>query len=341
MSILLYDMEYDKVINSVFLTAKTNYDFAVKNMAPLIDRLEQQRSTLRPIICKKLEKDIIRGCIMPPITLAFIDSGEWVNKDLSEISLFVNSKIGEGFIIDGIQRLNTLKRLHDNNLLSNIKQTVLLNILVCNSMDKILYRMITLNNGQNPMSARHQIEVLASNAYEFDDLNLNIQTEKDSKKRRINGAFEKHDIIKAYIAFISNSVNIDNQKIIESKMDELIVNKIIDSDITERSIEFSEVIDLVSKFINEPYLRDWFEVPNNLIGFTAGISKSYYDLYNETVDGMVTSVELFERSFKYFDISKFKIGLARRKAVKFFIEKYFSVKTIELPTLTDKLSEVI
>ena len=341
MSILLYDMEYDKVINSVFLTAKTDYDFAVKNMVTLIDRLEQQRSTLRPIFYKKLEKDIIKGCIMPPLTLAFIDSGEWVNKDLNEISLFVNSKISEGFILDGIQRLNTLRRLHDNNLLVDVKQTVFLNILICDSMDKLLYRMITLNNGQKPMSARHQIEILASNTYEFDDLNLNIQTEKDSKKRRIRGSFEKHDIIKAYIAFISNSVNIDNQKIIESKLDELIVDKIIDSDITERSFEFSDVIDLVSIFINEPYLYNWFKVPNNLIGFAAGISKSFYNVRDESIEGMISSVELFESSFEYFNISKVKIGLARRKAVKYFIEKYLSVKNIELNALTDKLSEVI
>lgn len=50
-----------------------------------------------------------------------------------------------------------------------------------------------------------------------------------------NQAFHKADIIKAYIAFLSGLDNIENQKIIDDKMDELIAEKVLDSDITVQS----------------------------------------------------------------------------------------------------------
>lgn len=44
--------------------------------------------------------------------------------------------------------------------------------------------------------------------------------------------FRKADVIKAYIAFLGNLVDVDNQKIIEEKMDELIADSVLDTDIT-------------------------------------------------------------------------------------------------------------
>ncbi len=44
----------------------------------------------------------------------------------------------------------------------------------------------------------------------------------------------KENLIKGYLAYISNSVNIDNQKIIEEKMNELIADKILNSNIASK-----------------------------------------------------------------------------------------------------------
>jgi hypothetical protein len=73
------------------------------------------------------------------------------------------------------------------------------------------------------MTARHQIEILANNVYDFETLSIKVRTEKE-RKRATKGAFKKADIVKAYIAFLSNSTNIDNRKIIEQKMDELVAD---------------------------------------------------------------------------------------------------------------------
>ncbi|AVQ98368.1 hypothetical protein OBCHQ24_04865 [Oceanobacillus iheyensis] len=338
MSLKLLDQQYDDVIGSKYITAVTNYSYALEKLVPLINRFEQQRYTLRENFYQKLEKDIIDGCIMPPLTLAIKDenAAELKEQDVEE---YINNNISIGFVLDGIQRLNTLQRIGIDNL--NGQRSLYINILISDSMDKLLYRMITLNNGQRPMSTRHQVEILASNLYDFENLDVNYQTEKEQQTKRINGAFKKSDIITSYLAFVTKSINIDNQKIIESKLDELITNKIMTSNVTKSDIEFSNVIDLVTKLIEDNNIKKWFKVTNNLVGFTAGISDSFNYINTEDHDSFYFSIQKFEEAFSAIDVSRIKLGLARRKSVKFFIERYLDVRELDVISLTDLLSQEI
>jgi hypothetical protein len=275
----IFDIEFDDVIKSVFCSGKTDYEYALINFHPQIDKYNAQRKKMDEKFYRKLERDMVNGCIMPPITIALVIKKieEFRSLDRDQITSLLREEKANVYILDGIQRLNTLKRAYNETIKSN---KIYFNLLLAESDDRLLYRMITLNNGQKPMSARHQIEVLANTIFDFDNLSLEIQTEKERSKKRIKGSFDKDDIIKAYIAFLSESVNIDNQKIIESKMDELIAEKIIDSDVTQSEAQFINVIEIIEKFIeNESSLR-WFKQPNNLIGFCAGIGKSYSIINN-------------------------------------------------------------
>jgi len=92
--------------------------------------------------------------------------------------------------------------------------------------------MITLNPSQKPMSARHQIEILAVKLLDFSNLPITVHSERENVRGQSSRGFHRADIIKAYIAFLSGLDNIENQKIIEDKMDELIAEKVLDSDIT-------------------------------------------------------------------------------------------------------------
>ncbi|KAA1186167.1 hypothetical protein PAENI_15045 [Paenibacillus sp. B2(2019)] len=343
MSFLILDTQIDKVINSYFITSKVNYDFALTNLVPLIDRLDHQRNTLPAKYYRKLEKDIVKGCIMPPLTIAIVTNDDDYKNNTGE---YVQSNIENAFVLDGIQRLNTLNRIRED---VDLERPLYLNILICDSMDKLLYRMITLNNGQKPMSARHQIEMLAQNIYKFDDMNLNIntktekeqmRTKKDKMKKELKSEFKKGDIIKAYLAFISNTINIDNQKIIESKLDELITDQIIDSNLPERSIEFTGVIDFVSKMSEDKELYSWFSLPNNLIGFSAGIQKSYIEIFDEDIEGFKSQIQKLDEAFSFLDVSKIKLGMARRRSVQYFVENFNVCKEMDENQLVDKLSQV-
>ena len=68
------------------------------------------------------------------------------------------------------------------------------------------------------MSARHQIEILAGNIFDFDALPILSVTEKEkkSKKKIDEDTMNKESLIKGYLAYVSNSINIDNQKRVNS-----------------------------------------------------------------------------------------------------------------------------
>jgi len=338
MTIQAFDLQHDVVINSHFLVCKTSYENAIDNLVPLIDRLDQQRNTLPSHYYKKLEKDIKTGCIMPALTLALVLE-ETLPANIKTLEEYVNTNIENAFVLDGIQRLNTLRRIGKANLERD--RPIYVNFLVCNSMDKLLYRMITLNNGQKPMSARHQVEILASNIYKFEDLDINLVSEKEQKKKVIKGGFKKSDVIRAYLAFISDSINIDNQKIIESKLDELITDQIIESDLTERSIEFSDVIEIINKYTENKKLLEWFGVANNLIGFGAGIKKTFEVIQMEEHDNFLNTIVNFEEAFSYIDVSKIKLGMARRRAVQHLIENYSRLKEYSVNKITNEISQEI
>ncbi len=337
--ISILDVNYDEVIKSVYALGRIDYKDALKMLYPAINKMDQQRYTLKTNLYERLKKDIVTGCIMPPITIAIksADSNK-LELDTDSIQNFINSNIKNVLILDGIQRLNTLNSVEVD--IQNNNKPIYVNILICNSINKLIYRMITLNNGQKPMSVRHQIEVLADNIYDFRQLDMKLVTEKQTKEYNIKGGFSKADIVKAYLAFISGSTNIDNQKIIESKMDELITDKIIDSSITNLEVEFTDIMYLVNQLCNTDDLYQWFKVTNNMIGFCAGISKSYNDLSND-IDGFGEVVSRFEKAFSGINISKIKLGTARRNAVSMLIKKYSKYKELKEMELMDKISEEI
>ena len=241
MMIKIYDVQYDEVIKSFYLTAGIDYDYALKNLVPLINKLEFQRNPLRASFYKRLEEDIQSGCIMPNITIA-IKAADMKLKEEEITESFIDDNLKNAFILDGIQRLNTLNRINTLNL--DLNRTLYCNILISDSMDRLLYRMITLNNGQKPMSVRHQIEILAGNIFDFESLPILGITEKEkkSRKKKDEEGMNKESLIKGYLAYISNSINIDNQKIIEEKMNELIADKVLNSNIAEKDGEFQDVI---------------------------------------------------------------------------------------------------
>lgn len=341
MSLSIYDIQFDEVIKSYYLTVGVTYDFAINNFIPLINKLDFQRSPLRKSFYKRLEEDILCGCIMPNITLAINTEEPLPNsKNLNEQYLEDNLK--NAFVLDGIQRLNTMKRIADCDDFPK-SRLLYCNILICNSMDRLLYRMITLNNGQKPMTARHQIEILASNIFDFDDLPILAITEKESRNKRISDdTMSKEVLIKGYLAYISNSVNIDNQKIIESKMNELIADQIMESNIPQKYGEFKDVIAFINKMIiDSAILNDWFKIPNNFIGFTSAMNKQFYSINNINSLELSQSIELFEEAFSALDVSKIKLGLARRRLVQNFFENYEKLSDLSISKLIDYISQEI
>jgi hypothetical protein len=257
--------------------------------------------------------------------LALIVDKSALPSNLQRAQSYFNSNIKDAFILDGIQRLNTLYRAYNeggDGQSLNLGRPIFVNVIICKSMDNLLYRMITLNNGQKPMTANHQIEILLGNIYKFHKLDIIIQTEKDKgKKGKQQHAFQKANIIKAYLAFLSNSVAVDNKKIIEEKLDELITSKII---ATKRpnDIEFSSIINIITKLSADTYLKKWFDNTNNIIGFAVGIRQSYDFVSKVKTAKFSESIKNFELAFNDLDVSAIKLSRERRNLTEFFIANF-------------------
>lgn len=82
---------------------RTNYEDAIARFFPLIDRFDEQRKLQRPKFYVRLQGDIVTGCIMPPITLAFVHKEIEDVNSVEKVSAFIDKNISEGCILDGMQ----------------------------------------------------------------------------------------------------------------------------------------------------------------------------------------------------------------------------------------------
>ncbi|HRF16804.1 MAG TPA: hypothetical protein PK977_01500 [Chitinophagaceae bacterium] len=308
----------------------------------MIDKLDIQRKFQNETFYKRLEIDLQKGCIPPAITIAFIKETDFNNPiTLNEAERQINDDISTAFILDGIQRLNTIKRIvsQDNNEL-DLERYLYVNIIICPSRDNLLYRMVTLNNGQKPMTARHQIEILAESIYDFSSYHFQVFTEKENADKKEKG-FKKADIINAYISFLSNSTSLDNKKIIEDKLDELVARKIIESKITDDSVDFNKVLKLVGRMYESESLYNWLKNSNNLIGFSVGIRNSYIHVNALNNEELEIQLSKFEKAFKNINVSTIKLSRERRRLTSFFINKLHDLIEKDSDELTLLLAEQI
>jgi hypothetical protein len=306
----------DEVLGAIYWVGRTDYEFAIAQLYPLIQRLEIQRGLQNPLFYSRLRSDLKVGCVVPPITLAFIMEGPLLEIDRK----FIESNIQSGFVLDGIQRLNAIRSASEEIEDDEAKKVFLdrtlhLNVIVSPSMDRLLYRMITLNNGQKPMSPRHQIDILSETIFDFDNLSLRNQPHKERQQFTNRLAIHRSDIVKGYIAYLSNTTAIDNKLIIEEKMDSLIAERIIDSDIGNEKFEFIDVLRWISGVCRIKEVNIWFVSSNNFIGFCVAARSKFDFIRAISAEDLMRQIDRFEEIFSTFDKRKIKVGDYRRKKV--------------------------
>lgn len=332
----LLTFESDHVVGGSVISAVCSYGYALDKLLPLVKRLDIQRNTLKTKFYSRLERDIVGGCVMPPITVALVGDADGSANEDSAFKYIV-ANIQDAFVLDGIQRLSTLAKA-SADIAFDPDRPLFVNFVIAGSRDRLLYRMITLNNGQRPMSARHQIEILADSFFDFDDVGLPLVAEKKTSKAKAPKSFKKSDFVKGYIAYLSDSVNVDNQKIIEDKMDELIASRIIDSDIPSRKIEFADVVEFVNRISENKFLNDWIRIQNNFIGFCVGSKGSIQELSLMGSFEIEAALLNFERAMDSINASKVNVGRVRREVVAKYVEKFVQLKDAEEYELLDLMS---
>jgi hypothetical protein len=162
-----------------------------------------------------LRDDLKAGCVIPPLVLAITEENfdfEWITDKQGDTRFeeFLSKNIQHVIILDGLQRtyniidadaeLATEKdESRNENFYGN---KVRCEIYVGIDKIGILYRMLTLNTGQTPMSLRHQIEILYSNYLDAQIDGITLLREIDDLKPERLGEYSFREIIEGFTSYL-------------------------------------------------------------------------------------------------------------------------------------------
>jgi len=334
----ILDKELDNVVSGVVAIGAAPYSYAYEYLIPLINKTDFQRKLQDKSFYKKLERDLKDGCVIPPITVAFVTTSINIESSQAEINGYVAENIETAFVLDGIQRLNTLSRIQGSEGFDENKK-MYINFIFCDSAEKLLYRMITLNNGQRPMTPRHQVEAIMRNVFNFEELGITIVAEK-GEERANQKSFKKADIIQAYLAFMADKPMVDNKKIIAEKMDDLLVNKIMLETPSTYVEKFESVLFAIKKFQDDSVSLKWLKIANNLVGLSVGIKHSSSIILDFSAEEFRERIETFDQAFSDFNPSRIKVGKLRRELSCEYFKNISQYKDLNSDELLECFSEI-
>lgn len=212
----------DKRINATNIQIEMDAAEYVGIAKKIIGNNEYQRRRVKNsgTIYSLLKADILAGCLIPPIVLASKLTStpklEAIDDDFISNHIFPNTS--QIIILDGLQRTHSLIELFDDlvNKDSLADYKIRIEIYLNITEIGILYRMLTLNAGQTPMSLRHQIEILYSDAAGKQVGELNIIRQIDESPRRSHHDYNYSDLIEGYNSFLGrNEDSIDRYSLLD------------------------------------------------------------------------------------------------------------------------------
>lgn len=205
---------FDKKINALNVL----FEMSIKEYISLAENITEKNEFQRKKVQKSktvyalLKEDLKKGCTLPPIVLGV--RTESLN-DVLDIKTVDDDRIKKLFndfdnfvILDGLQRtytiLSLIKELTASNqdeLLNEVyKNPIRVEVFLGLKRIGILYRMLTLNTGQTPMSSRHQVEILYS-GYKS-STGLKLYTETDKKRNNEIGEYQFRDVVEGFNSYL-------------------------------------------------------------------------------------------------------------------------------------------
>jgi len=221
------DKTYDNRIDSLNILIETTIEEYYTLSKEILDNNEFQRRRVKSSssIYSLLKTDLRHGCVIPPIVLALaIEAKPKIDEDNEILINTILDKKNHLIILDGLQRTYTIRDLVNelNDKKDPDREKILqhkLRIEIYLGVNKlgVLYRMLTLNTGQTPMSSRHQIEIIYSDYIQEDlkDIRLIKETEGDTPNNL--GEYKFRDIIDGFTSYLDRDyLTIDRNDILDN-----------------------------------------------------------------------------------------------------------------------------
>ena len=361
---LIMSKIFDQRINSWNLYVESTFGEYLKFAKKIINNNELQRKRVKTskTIYSLLKNDLQKGCIMPPLVLALVktDIIDVENPDQEKLLQYINENSRNVLLLDGLQRTYTLidadaemEKKSEEEYQNFLKNKLRLEIYVEINKFGILYRMLTLNTGQTPKSARHQLEMLYSDRLNTEFDGVKLVTDKDGKADPDENEFIFKNAIEGFNSYMNrNELPIDRQDILENvKMLENMSEEDVSEDLFKefletymklfgilRKITNNHVVDndeLIEYGISElPFgkkVSKIFSTSQSLTGFGAAVGKmkdlgiinamtdisEMVDKLEKENEGYIWMMELLSKLDRIKASSK-KIGNAQRMFFQYF-----------------------
>lgn len=202
---------YDNRIKSTNVLIEITIGDYIKIARQILNNNPYQRRKIKTssTVYSLLRDDLKSGCIIPPIVLA-LDNEVNIDSTYDEILKIIEENVSRSLILDGLQRTNNIIEVEDE-LLKNSSSDILEKYYKYNlrcefylGINKVgvLYRMLTLNTGQTPMTLRQQIEILYSDLIDVKVNGIKLIREVDDKPVKVKGEYSFRDAIEGFTSYL-------------------------------------------------------------------------------------------------------------------------------------------
>ncbi|CAM8645586.1 hypothetical protein MCEMSEM22_01257 [Comamonadaceae bacterium] len=323
------------------------------------NEFQRKRVSSSSTIYSLLKDDFRKGCVIPPIVLALgMQSGELEKNGGLSIQV-LETNVHSLVILDGLQRTYTLQDLVDEMRAANdpeleaiLNRPIRAEIYVGLNRLGVLYRMLTLNTGQTPMSLRQQIEMLYLDFSRTAIDGVKLLKEVDEEAPSEIGEYSFKTVVEGFNSYIErNELPIDRFDLLESiKTLESLSREDVGSNL------FPEFVSTYHKFIlklhiatngneyssselnihGQPFGRDIrriFSKSQAITGFGAAIGKlrdkgnvnSFSEVLssieNMPIDNVDENINLLLRRLEQIRLQSKKIGNSQRLYFHFFFRQ--------------------
>jgi hypothetical protein len=344
----------------------------------ILDNNEFQRRRVKssPTLYSLLKEDLLRGCVIPSIVLAYSNDNA-VDLNDKVIECFILDKSEELLILDGLQRTESMLELEaelnsrgDSESLTRLHDhTIRIEVYVGVNKIDILYRMLTLNTGQTPMSLRQQVEILFLDYARMPLGDIQLIREVDNLPIKNIGQYSFKAVIGGFNSYLDrNELPFGRYDLLESVKSLEKLSKESEPDLFKVFIEsyhhFVKKIDALSDHYifttnseepdyidlkGQPFGKDArtiFSKEQALAGFGAAVGKlfdfglitSFNDIkvsVDNLNDDAISALHLLLTNLESIRLSSKKIGNSQRLYFHFYFRELFNPEGDAYRNVTD------
>lgn len=237
----------DYRINSLNMYVETTFGEYLQYARDLVKNNDLQRKRVKTskTVYSLLKTDLLNGCVIPPLVLAIADyNGSFENISSNSLQEYIKENRENVLILDGLQRTHTLIDAENDAIKQKktnefYRYKLRLEIYVNINKYGVLYRMLTLNTGQTPMSARHQMEMLYSDMLDTEINGIKLVKEIDGAAYADKRQFVFKNAIDGFNSYMNrNELPMDRQEMLENiKVLENMAGEKVKSDIFKEFLE--------------------------------------------------------------------------------------------------------